>query len=184
MPLPSGLKQRLLTAGILIPVIVAAVLFLPTSYFAVLMGLVICLGAREWASLVGLESRGGQLGYVALVAAAAALIYVAPTQWGLWLLWLALGWWVGVLLHLMRVQRVDLRPELRRGLIPVGVLVLVSPWLALVDLHGSPSAGPGIVLALMMLIWLADSAAYFAGRRWGRRKLAPMLSPGKTRVGV
>jgi phosphatidate cytidylyltransferase len=184
LPLAPALKQRLLTAGLLIPVIVAAVLFLPTSYFAVLMGLVICLGAREWAGLIGLDTDARQLAYVALVALVAALLYVAPTGLGLALLGLALAWWVGVLLHLARLRHVEPRTELRKGLIPVGLLVLVSPWFALVELHASPNAGPGVVLALMLLIWIADSAAYFAGRRWGKRKLAPVLSPGKTRAGV
>jgi hypothetical protein len=63
-----------------------------------------------------------------------------------------------------------------------GVVVLVAPWVALVALRGE--FGAGYVLFLLLLIWVADIGAYFAGRRWGRRKLAQAISPGKTWEGV
>jgi len=63
------------------------------------------------------------------------------------------------------------------------LLVLLPSWTALVWIH-SLSGGPYLVLFLMVLIWIADSGAYFAGRRFGRNKLAPVVSPGKTLEGV
>ncbi len=84
----------------------------------------------------------------------------------------------------MRVRRIEPVEGFQPMLLPIGVLVLVAPWAALVDLHRVPDLGPGLVLFLMILIWTADSMAYFVGRRWGRAKLAPAVSPGKTRVGV
>ena len=65
-----------------------------------------------------------------------------------------------------------------------GVLVMVPAWAALVVLHGNDDRGPVFVLIVLVMIWLADSGAYFAGRQWGRTKLAPLVSPGKTREGV
>ncbi|MEZ5584622.1 MAG: phosphatidate cytidylyltransferase [Candidatus Competibacteraceae bacterium] len=65
-----------------------------------------------------------------------------------------------------------------------GIITLLAPWVALTHLHGADSFGPAYVLFLMVLIWLADSGAYFAGRQWGRRKLAPHISPGKTWEGA
>jgi phosphatidate cytidylyltransferase len=81
-------------------------------------------------------------------------------------LWLARGW---------RVQ----------GAVPLaaaGIIVLLPLWLALVSLH----AQPWLLLALMAIVWISDTAAYFSGRRWGKggRKLAPLISPGKTWAGV
>jgi phosphatidate cytidylyltransferase len=63
----------------------------------------------------------------------------------------------------------------------VGVLVLLSTWIAIVQIHAH---SPGLLLALMAVVWVADTAAYFAGRRFGRHKLAPSISPGKTREGA
>lgn len=71
-----------------------------------------------------------------------------------------------------------------RALLLVSFPVMAAPWFAILALHQNASAGPWLVLFLMMLVWLADSAAYFAGRRFGRNKLAPHLSPGKTIEGV
>jgi phosphatidate cytidylyltransferase len=65
-----------------------------------------------------------------------------------------------------------------------GVLVIVPAWAALAELHALGTNGPKLVLMLLVMVWLADSGAYFAGRQWGRTKLAPVISPGKTWEGV
>lgn len=185
MSIPEALKQRLATAAILIPVIVSAVLFLPTSYFAVLMGAVVCIGAWEWARFVGLHAWRGRAAYVTLVALCMLLQWqFAPRGWAPYLLGFAVFWWAAVVLALAQVRRVEAKSGLAPALIAVGLIVLVIPWVALVALHGVAELGPSLVLALMVLIWIADSAAYFAGRRWGTRKLAQAVSPGKTWAGV
>jgi phosphatidate cytidylyltransferase len=74
-------------------------------------------------------------------------------------------------------QRVTSRPVLA----VVGWLVLIATWVAVVALQ---TRSPGVLLAMMAIVWIADTAAYFAGRRFGRRKLAPSISPGKTWEGV
>jgi phosphatidate cytidylyltransferase len=66
----------------------------------------------------------------------------------------------------------------------LGIAALLCAWIALCGLHARPSQGPYWVIFLMVLIWTADIAAYFAGRRWGHRRLADRLSPGKTWAGV
>jgi phosphatidate cytidylyltransferase len=97
---------------------------------------------------------------------------------------LAVLWWGGIAILLTRIRQVGRTSGFEPMLIPVGLFVLLPPWIAIVRLHGATADGPWLVVALMMLIWIADSLAFFSGRRWGRRKLAPALSPGKTYAGV
>jgi phosphatidate cytidylyltransferase len=66
----------------------------------------------------------------------------------------------------------------------VGLLVLITTWSSAVAVHALAARGPELLLYLLFLIWIADSGAYFSGRRWGRRKLARHVSPGKSWEGV
>jgi phosphatidate cytidylyltransferase len=177
--------QRLATAGVLTPIVVYVVLYLPTAYFALLMGALVCLGAHEWSGFIGLRGAVWRWTYVAAVAACllSSWFVIAPV-WNVVLLAIAVVWWVVVALMLTRIGHVETTSAIEPWLIPVGLLVLVPPWIALMRLHDLGYAGPWLVMSLMMLIWIADSVAYFSGRRWGRRKLAPVLSPGKTWAGV
>ena len=98
---------------------------------------------------------------------------------------IAAGWWIGVLFRLIGYSPGDAptRDLSIPGLL-AGLITLVPPWMALAWLHGHSGEGPVLTLFMLVLIWVADSGAYFAGRRWGRVKLAPHISPGKTREGV
>ena len=179
----SSLRQRTWTALILGPAVMAAVLWLPTSAFALFLTLVIMVGAWEWAGLSGIDARPARLAYLAAFAVFIALLWVG-SDWRPWLVWIGAGWWAIQAVVLARVRQVAPRQGLDATSAGAGVLVLAAPWAALVDLHQSAAAGPALVLFVFLLVWIADSAAYFAGRRWGRTKLAPVLSPGKTRAGV
>jgi phosphatidate cytidylyltransferase len=181
----SPLQQRLITAGVLTPVVVMAVLLLPTAYFALLMAAVVCLGAFEWADFVGVQARAGRWLYVALVGACLLLLwFIVPRALDVYLLALAALWWIATARALTRIGAVERSTAVALELVPIGLVVLVPPWIALVGLHAVGDNGPWLVLALMMLIWIADSVAYFSGRQWGNRRLAPVLSPGKTLAGV
>lgn len=184
--LAGALQQRILTALVLVTLVVAAVLLLPTPSLALSLALVVGLAAWEWTALAGIASSGGRMAYLALVAGCLLLLWQDPLRpWLPFVLIPATIWWWGVAVYLLRVRAIAHSPGIDPKLIPVGLLVLVGPWVAIVHLHGlAPPVGPRLVLFLLVLIWVADSAAYFAGRRWGRAKLAPVLSPGKTRVGV
>ena len=183
----SALGSRVLTALVLAPLAVASVVFLPTSWFAALLGVVFGLGALEWARLGGLASGASSWLLVAYQLALLWLGDVLSTRPGLILIGLALcaGWWlgVGITLALRRTAvAVDLGP---RPLLLAGAPVLSAfAWLALIRLHAVPDLGPRLVLSLLVLIWVADTAAYFAGRALGHRKLAPVVSPGKTLEGL
>jgi phosphatidate cytidylyltransferase len=183
----SALKSRLLTALALIPPTVAGVLFLPTPWLATLLGLVVALGALEWARLGGLS--GGVPSWL-LVAYQLALLWLVDALSaypGLILLALGLcaGWWLGVGITLaLRRTLVAVDRRMRPVLLIGAPLLTALAWVSVVRLHAVPDLGPRLVLSLLVLIWVADSAAYFAGRALGRRKLSPMVSPGKTLEGL
>ena len=181
----SKLRQRTLTALLIAPLIVVAVLWLPTTYLALCLGLILVPAAWEWSAMTGIVSRAGRLAYVTGVVLCLLMLWQPPLrQWHMHMLAVAAVFWCAVAFLLLRLRTV----ERKSGPDPVtamaGLVVLIGPWLAIVHLHAHSSAGPWWVLFLLVLIWVADILAYFTGRRWGRTKLAPLLSPGKTRAGV
>ena len=183
------LKQRILTALVLVPLVVAGVLGLGTWSLGGVFAAVILLAGWEWAALAGLAPTPARIGYVAvlvLLMAVGVPLLVAPAG-ALWLPGLALVGWLLAAVWIVTYQRcAGTRPG-TPGAWPlrlIGVVVLVPPWIALVTVHGSGVHGPWLVLFLLVLIWTADSGAYFAGRRWGQRKLASHVSPGKSWEGV
>lgn len=180
------LKLRILTAILLIVPLVAAVVWLPSRPFAILLGAVVTLAAWEWARLAGLQQPGRRLLYCALVVLVMLLCALALPAVG-WQLVIGLGllFWLGALLAVIGFEQGHWqRPWSAVLLCCLGLLILVPAWLALVALHAAPAYGPYWVLSLFVLIWLADSSAYFCGRRWGRRRLAATVSPGKTLAGL
>jgi phosphatidate cytidylyltransferase len=181
----QGLRARVLTAGILAPLVMAAVLLLPTAWFAGLMASFVALAAWEWSGLAGFGKAGARAGYVLLALLCLLLLWdLAPRTLDAFLLACAALWWLVLLVRLGLIDRIDPAPRTEPSLLLLGLLVLLAPWLALVHLHRLPGDGPFLALSLLMLIWIADTAAYFSGRRFGRAKLSALLSPGKTRVGV
>lgn len=192
------LKQRLLTIAVLLPLFVWCVLAMPTAYFALCVALMVLIGAWEWAGLIGMTARAQRVAYLAVVAAAlgaAAGLLALPLLRQLVLAG-AVFWWAIALIWL---RRYSLDPQgfsrsLRHGgpqhfppywlFGMLGIVVLVPAWLGLVIIHGNDFAGGYLVLLLMVVVWGADSGAYIAGHLWGRTKLAPAVSPGKSWEGV
>jgi len=180
------LWQRLLTALALVPLVVAGILYLETNLFAALLGVVMLLGAREMARLANIQSGKAQAGYVVALALVLWLAWrYLPPGLVVYLQWIMSIWWA-----LMTVVLVSRRTELPRvqggrpAILLLGGLVLVTAWVSISGLHASAPRGPAMILFMFVLIWVADSGAYFAGRAFGRRKLSPFVSPGKTWAGV
>jgi phosphatidate cytidylyltransferase len=180
------LMQRVITALAVIPPVIAVVWFLPTAALAGLLALVLLAGAWEWSLLMLLRSPQLRFLYVAVIAALLAGLYVWRTQPQLQylILSLAAAWWLLALLWVMRYPAGLGADNSRRSLKAViGFLLLGPAFLALLLLHAR-SQGPLWILFLLVLIWVADTGAYFSGRRFGRHKLAPRVSPGKTWEGA
>lgn len=180
---PGTLRQRTVTAFVIGPLVIAAILLLPTPGFALFVGLLLLAGAWEWAALGGLERAPERVAFVALILAGLVALWVfEPVRF--WLIGAAAFWWVLKTVQVARVKDIDPSLGWQPQVLAEGMLILSAPWAALVELHGGSAEGPLLVLFLMMLVWTADSLAFFVGRRFGRTKLAPAVSPGKTRAGV
>ena len=180
------LRARLISAAILVPLVVYGVLRLPTPVFALILGAVLVAGSWEWSRLVPLHRPMARLLYCAVLAALFWLGWLAgPVRIIVPLLIVACTWWIFALYWVSHPQLCSSRAVACVVLkLLAGMLVCVPPWTALVVLHLRGEDGPLLTLMLLVMVWLADSGAYFSGRLWGRHKLAPLVSPGKTREGV
>ncbi|HEX7341863.1 MAG TPA: phosphatidate cytidylyltransferase [Rhodanobacteraceae bacterium] len=181
------LLQRILTALILTPVAVAIIVFPPTWLFALIVAIVF-LGAQwEWTCLCGLRNhvaRGAMLAVTLVVMAALWWTRVTPHLW-LAVMLVGLVWWLGSL-GWLRSYTFAASPSPEHAWIKLafGLCVLIPAWVALASLHGDQSRWHGWTLLALCIVWAADIGAYFSGRAFGRRKLAPRISPGKTRAGA
>lgn len=180
------LMQRVITAFLLIPPVLAAVWFLPTWLVAIALGALFLVGAWEWGGLMGLQQTAARTGYVVMVAVLLAGLYGSLQHPVVRNASLALGalWWSVALVWVARYPA-GLPGHQSRSVLKavVGLLLLGPSFLALVILHAREQ-GPLWILFLLVLIWAADTGAYFSGRSLGRRKLAARVSPGKTWEGA
>ena len=182
------LATRIATALVLVPLAVLGMLYLPTFAITLLFAVLMLLGAWEWASLL----RMGDTGHVLLVLATAVLIFVfALVRSQLWvvgadnlLIGAACLWWLIAIGWIVRYPNGWARVMGRTDIgVATGLLTLVAAVAAVTYLHQSDQ-GALLLLAFFFLVWAADTGAYIAGRTLGRHKLAPAVSPGKTREGA
>jgi len=177
------LKQRVVTALLIVPLPIAAVLLLPPAPLAWCLALVLLVAAWEWAALAGMETSYGRLLYASLLGLLLFLLWQPPLRpWFPYLIAAVAAFWGAAAVFLFRLRRVERAAGLDRPTAAAGFVVLGGPWIAIVHLRATQ--GPWLVLFLLMLVWAADVLAYFTGRALGGAKLAPVLSPGKTRAGV
>lgn len=178
------LKQRILTALVLLPLALCGFFLLSGVWFALFIGVVVTLGAWEWARLAGLESQPLRCLFAAVVAGLLVVLYLVPTL-APWLLGLAVIWWALATWLVMTYPGSAHYWSSIACKVLIGLLVLLPAWEGLVLLKTWPSGGGNwLIVAVMVLVWVADIGAYFSGRAFGKRKLAPSVSPGKSWAGL
>jgi len=179
------LRTRILTAAVLACILLAGLFLLSPPWAVLAFGMVFTIGAWEWAGFGALGGPAARIAY----ASGVALLLLLAWRWSaeprhlLLLLRAACAWWVIALLWLSTAPA---RHQPMLALV-CGLPVLVPAFIALARLQVATlsfASGPQIVLWLVLLVIAADVGAYFAGRRFGRRKLAPRVSPGKTLEGA
>ena len=178
------LKTRIITALVLVTVFIPALFMLSATYWAYGMLALSLLALNEWAEMIQLSAKQ-RIAYLIVATGAGFVIVQQLEQKGFhWFffqslnvfLLVAIFWTLIVPLWLVKKWVVN-----KYTLALLGLLLMASIWLGLICAKG---ADPTLLLALLATIWIADSAAYFAGKNFGKHKLAPSISPGKTWEGV
>ena len=177
------LKHRVITAVILGSLIVIAIFKLSNTLVAVFFAGIALIGAWEWSVLVGVKTLIKKLLFVVLIGSLiSAIWFFANTEQEYLILLVASIWWGAVVCLLALYKSEWLQSaRLQKLLEYSAIIVLVPAWLALTMLHAQ---NPAMLMFFLALIWIADIAAYFTGKQFGKNKLAPELSPGKSREGV
>lgn len=187
------LKQRIITAIVLTTVFLAALFGLSLTHFTLFIGVVVLIGAWEWANLSSCGALWQRIAYVIFIAAILILVcwvigFCTAELQGFnlsvvkSLLIIAVGWWALALLLVQGYPTSTIlwgHPILR---LAMGVLVLVPMWLALVYVRFQPQ-GAWLVVMIAGIVAAADTGGYFTGRKFGKHKLAQAVSPGKTLEG-
>lgn len=182
------LKQRLLTAAILIPLIVLAILLLPSVGFLVLMVIAAGLAGWEWLTMIGVNNKLLRTaGIVVLLLLALLSLPMLKSQSMLMFLlvyWLVVSLLVMIFAH--RPTPVYVNQLLQNQLVSflLAVVTLSGFIYSALWLHGLASIGPQTVIYLLIVVWLMDTGGYFFGKRYGKHKLATAISPNKTWEGL
>jgi len=180
------LKQRILTALLLLPLVLLALFALPATWFLVLLAVILLIGSWEYAPLAGYTQSAGRYVLIIVQVALLAVLFSYRAAWDS-----AIAQYTGlacVAWLLMFVRLSMYRP----GTQVDGIYRLLSSWTAILSITTGWFAlrwirmrpdGAWLLLLLLLIVWAADTGAYFAGMAFGKSKLAPHISPGKTQAG-
>ncbi|GLQ97149.1 phosphatidate cytidylyltransferase [Dyella mobilis] len=181
------LRQRVLTALLLAPLAILLILLLPTSLLAWLLSAAFLAATWEWTRLARMKSHATRAAILMFAAAVFVALWVLRDKTWLWpaLICAGVAWWLVACAWLRHFAFAAApTPENRNLKLLAGAFVIFPAWVATLSIHHSPSHGPVWTFLAMLLVWAADTGAYFSGRFFGKRKLAPQISPGKTWAGV
>jgi phosphatidate cytidylyltransferase len=180
------LKQRVLTALLLLPLVMAAIFALPAKWFLVLLAIILLGGSWEYRRLAGFSDNAA--GYL-LVLLQAVILATLLSYRDIWdsniMVYLSASCIAWLLMFIrLPLYRPDAKPDGSYRLISfaTAIMSITTGWFALSWLRMQPE-GSWLILLLLLIVWAADTGAYFAGKTFGKNKLAPHISPGKTKEG-
>ena len=181
------LKQRVMTALLLLPLVMAAIFALPSQWFLVLIGIILLGGSWEYTRLAGLSGDFSRYFLVLVQAVLLVTLFINQSHWGssilIYLTFACFAW----LLMFLRLSTfhpgVSLAGSYRVISFITAIASVTTGWFALgwIRIQG---VGSWLILLLLLIVWAADTGAYFVGKNFGKEKLAPQISPGKTRAGL
>lgn len=181
------LKTRIITAVVLLLVFSAGLIFTSIDVFALGLGFIVAAGAWEWGRMSGLLNEDAQTAYAAVVGVVSLIALYLPYSavWIQWLMLVGMLFWLSVPALFYLSPRQPAMAAADAVLLSIGLLVFVVAAVAIQYLRSfAPEASSWLLLYALCIVWTMDIGAYFSGRRFGHRKLAPTISPGKTWEGV
>ncbi len=195
------LLQRILTAIVLASVLISAIFLLPTLWFYLFMAIIVFIAAWEWTGLSEIHTTSGKLLFlVYLIIPMLGItfwtqILEVASEFLEWpdlkkqsgiIEWFVIGpvvFWISMMFLIRKAPDELLKLELKKSYkVFIGWFVLLAAWMFITKLRAYYGAAG--LLYFLLLIWMADIAAYFSGRKFGKNKLSPLISPGKTVEGM
>lgn len=178
------LKKRILSAIFLIAAFLFILIYFSSQLFCLLISIIMLFAAWEWTKISEIKKVSSRIFYLIIVASLLILLLFVPLQYFYFLFIATFIWWIIAFLLIISFSLGDFswgKSIFLRA--TMGLFVLIPCWAALNDLRNQ-TQGVSQLIFLFFLIWGADSAAYFAGKKWGKHHLAPRVSPGKTIEGL
>jgi phosphatidate cytidylyltransferase len=177
------LLHRVLTASVLAAVVIWLMLYQPTDVFVYLLFVVAFTSGFEWARLGGIKSTISRIAFAFFVTLIAwffiEFFYKYAIQYAL----VSTIWWFAMLVYLRHAVPTEKSVGVLIDKLAIAILVIPAAAISMYAIHRTDQ-GPQWLLYSLVLVWIADTGAYFAGKKFGKKKLAPKISPGKTREGL
>lgn len=182
------LYQRILTAIPLAALVFWIIFFQPTAVFFYFVLFVVFIAAYEWAKLSGASKPLFRALFAIVITASTWAIEQYATGYILWPIYVSAMWWLSITYYLKVSRPKAENSTLKLDKLFVAFIVLPAAALAMQEIHsfylGVDKQGPYWLFYALSLVWVADIGAYFSGKKFGKNKLAPHISPGKTKEGL
>jgi len=181
------LIQRILTAIPLAALLVWVILYQPTRIFDYLLTVVTFIAGYEWARLSGVQMNLLRMVYGAAIAVVPWIVLMQFSTYTDWVIYAAVLWWFSITYYMKQARPKVMAPgavmAVQVDKLSIAFIVIPATFIAMHLIHSMPD-GHWFLMYALALVWVADIGAYFSGKKFGKQKLAPHISPGKTREGL
>lgn len=182
------LYQRILTAVPLAAFVIWMIFFQPTSVFLYFVLFIVLISGYEWAKLAGVQNIVARCLFSAVITGTTWALQQYAVNYVLWPIYISTMWWFSITFYLKIAQPKPASSSLKPDKLFIAFIILPAAALAMQEIHAiyvaTDKQGPYWLFYALSLVWIADIGAYFSGKKYGKNKLAPNISPGKTKEGL